>query len=170
MWLQLVAGLSVVWAGLVLVPLQFAMALATLSAPWLASRARPATVMAGRLVLGAGGQAALVGIGVDTPVAVVIGGFLFASVGVAMPAALGTDLVVGSVPTEKAGSAGALSETSGELGIALGVATPGSLATLVHRSALVVPEGTGHAQQLLTSPSGEGTEVRRRVLGFVEGR
>jgi len=141
-WLQLVAGLSVFWAGLVLVPLQFAMALATLSAPWLASRFRPATVMVGGLVLGAGGLAGLVGIGVGTPVALVIGGFLFASMGVAMPAALGTDLVVGSVPTEKAGSAGALSETSGELGIALGVATLGSLAALVHRSALVVPPGT----------------------------
>jgi len=63
-------------------------------------------------------------------------------VGIALPTALGTDLLVGSVPEEKASSAGALSETSGELGIALGVATLGSLATAVYRDDLVVPPGT----------------------------
>ena len=51
-------------------------------------------------------------------------------------------LVVGSVPEEKAGSPSALSETSGELGVALGVATLGSLATAVYRDALVLPPGT----------------------------
>ncbi|HLO14703.1 MAG TPA: hypothetical protein VK206_07740, partial [Anaerolineales bacterium] len=45
-------------------------------------------------------------------------------------------LVLGSVPPEKAGSAAAMSETSGELGLALGIATLGSLGTLAYRTQL----------------------------------
>lgn len=59
-------------------------------------------------------------------------GFLLACVGIALPSALGTDLVVGSAPREKAGSAAAMSETSGEFGIALGVAVLGSLGAAVY--------------------------------------
>ena len=61
-------------------------------------------------------------------------GFLLACVGIAWPVALGTDLIVGSAPPEKAGSAAAMSETSGEFGIALGVAVLGSVGTAVYRS------------------------------------
>jgi DHA2 family multidrug resistance protein-like MFS transporter len=122
-WFQLVAGLSVLEAGLIMVPLELAMMVATLATPRLAARYRPGVVMGGGLLLGG------------------LGLLVVTSMGVAAPAALGTDLVVGSVPTERAGSAGALSETSGEMGIALGVATLGSLATAVYRGSLVVPAG-----------------------------
>ena len=53
--------------------------------------------------------------------------------------ALGTDLVVGSAPPQQAGSASAMSETSTELGMALGVATLGSVGTAVYRGLLEVP-------------------------------
>jgi MFS transporter, DHA2 family, multidrug resistance protein len=144
LWLQLVAGLSVLTVGLVLVPLQAAMVVASLLAPRLARSIRPARVMAAGLLIGAVGLAVvgLLGAGAGGGTVVLLGGFLLASVGIALPTALGTDLLIGSVPEEKAGSAGALSETSGELGIALGVATLGSLATAVYRSDLVVPAGT----------------------------
>lgn len=141
-WLQLVAGLSVLRAGLVLVPLQVAMMAATLSVPRLATRVRPARVMAGGLLLGALGLVAISQVAASSPVVLVVGGLLLASVGIAAPTALGTDLVVGSVPTAKAGSAGALSETSGEFGVALGVAVLGSLGSLVYRTTLDVPAGT----------------------------
>ena len=144
LYLQLVAGLSVLTVGLVLAPLQAAMVVASLLAPRLAQSIRPARVMAGGLLIGAVGLAVvgLLGAGEGGGTVVLLGGFLLASVGIALPTALGTDLLVGSVPEEKAGSAGALSETSGELGIALGVATLGSLATAVYRDDLVVPPGT----------------------------
>jgi MFS transporter, DHA2 family, multidrug resistance protein len=144
LWLQLVAGLSVLTVGLVLAPLQAAMVVASLLAPRLASSIRPARVMASGLVIGAVGLAVvgLLGAGAGGGTVVLLAGFLLASVGIALPVALGTDLLVGSVPEEKAGSAGALSETSGELGIALGVATLGSLATAVYRGSLVLPPGT----------------------------
>lgn len=44
-----------------------------------------------------------------------------------------TDLVVASAPHSRAGSAAALSETSGELGVALGIAIMGTLLTAVYR-------------------------------------
>ncbi|MEJ2860104.1 MFS transporter [Actinomycetospora flava] len=144
LYLQLVAGLSVLTVGLVLAPLQAAMVAASLLAPRLARTIRPARVTAAGLVVGGVGLAVvgLLGAGAGGGTVVLLAGFLLASVGIALPTALGTDLLVGSVPEEKAGSAGALSETSGELGIALGVATLGSLATAVYRDTLVIPAGT----------------------------
>ena len=44
-----------------------------------------------------------------------------------------SDVVVGSVPVERSGAASGISETSFELGTALGLALLGSLATLVFR-------------------------------------
>jgi DHA2 family multidrug resistance protein-like MFS transporter len=142
LWLQLVAGLSPLHVGLVLAPLQAAMVVASLLAPRLARRIAPARVMAAGLLIAAVGLVVASRVVAEGGTLVLLGGFLLASVGIALPTALGTDLLVGAVPAEKAGSAGALSETSGEFGVALGVATLGSLAAVVYRGALVVPAGT----------------------------
>ncbi|WP_433800686.1 MFS transporter [Actinomycetospora sp. CA-084318] len=160
-WFQLVAGLSVLEAGLILAPLQLAMIVATLAAPRFAGRFRPAHVVAAGLLLGALGLTVLTGLAADSSPWLLVGAFLLTSMGVAAPAALGTDLVVGSVPPEKAGSAGALSETSGEMGIALGVATLGSLAAVVYRSTLALPATTpaptaDAARQSLEAAAGTG--------------
>jgi DHA2 family multidrug resistance protein-like MFS transporter len=72
---------------------------------------------------------------------VLVTGFALACVGIAWPSALGTDLVVGSAPPEKAGSAAGMSETSGEFGIALGVVVLGSIGTAVYRNRLTIPDG-----------------------------
>jgi MFS transporter, DHA2 family, multidrug resistance protein len=73
-------------------------------------------------------------------------------------AALGTDLVVGSAPPEKAGSASSLAATAGELGIALGVAALGSVGTAVYRDqisatipATVPPQAAEAARDTLAS-------------------
>jgi DHA2 family multidrug resistance protein-like MFS transporter len=47
---------------------------------------------------------------------------------------LATDLIVGTAPPERAGSASGLSETSAELGGALGIAVLGSYVTVLYRS------------------------------------
>jgi DHA2 family multidrug resistance protein-like MFS transporter len=65
-----------------------------------------------------------------------ISGFVLDTLGIAPTVVLGTDLVVGSAPPEKAGSAASLSETCNQLGIALGVAALGSIAGVVYRSQL----------------------------------
>jgi DHA2 family multidrug resistance protein-like MFS transporter len=60
---------------------------------------------------------------------------------------LATDLIVGSAPVERAGAASAISETSSELGGALGIAILGSIGTAVYRSVMArgVPEGVPSA-------------------------
>ena len=47
---------------------------------------------------------------------------------------LGTDLIVGAAPPERAGSASAISETGAELGGALGIAILGSIANSAYRA------------------------------------
>jgi len=49
---------------------------------------------------------------------------------------LGTEMIVGSAPPEQAGAAAAISETSSEMGGALGIAVLGSIGTAVYRARL----------------------------------
>jgi DHA2 family multidrug resistance protein-like MFS transporter len=64
---------------------------------------------------------------------------------------LATDLIVGSVPPERAGAASGISETSAEFGGALGIAVLGSIGTAVYRSEVAgafpngVPSGAAEA-------------------------
>jgi DHA2 family multidrug resistance protein-like MFS transporter len=59
-----------------------------------------------------------------------------ASLGMAPVFTLATDLIVGTAPPERAGSASGISETSAELGGALGIAVLGSVGTAIYRSRL----------------------------------
>ena len=65
------------------------------------------------------------------------------SLGLAPVFTLATDLIVGARPPERAGAASAISETSAELGGALGIAILGSIGTAVYRGAMLraVPAG-----------------------------
>ncbi|MFD5700554.1 MFS transporter [Streptomyces lasiicapitis] len=78
-------------------------------------------------------------------------GFVLVHMGISPMMALGTDLVVGSAPPEKAGSAAAMSETGMEFGIALGIAGLGSVVTAVYRNETAdtlpqdLPDDTAHA-------------------------
>ncbi|WP_327032399.1 MFS transporter [Micromonospora ureilytica] len=135
-WLQLVEGLTPLRAGLLLVPQAVAMIGATTLAPLLARRFRPGHVMAVGQLVTAAGFLLLTGADGDRALLVVLVAFVVASAGIALPSALVTDLIVGSAPPERAGSAASLSETSGELGIALGVAVLGSVGAAVYRAEL----------------------------------
>ncbi len=154
LYLQLVLGLSPLRAGLWLVPLNLAMVGSTMLAPQLARRYRPAHVMAAGLVIAAGGLLLVTQVDASGGMPLLVTGFLLACVGIALPSALGTGLVVGSAPPEKAGSAAGVSETSGEFGIALGVAVLGSIGTAVYRAQMVDavpagPEATAVARESL---------------------
>jgi DHA2 family multidrug resistance protein-like MFS transporter len=65
------------------------------------------------------------------------------SIGLAPVITLATELIVGSAPPEQAGAATGMSETSGELGGALGIAILGSIGTAVYRAEVAdaVPSG-----------------------------
>nr|AMP34941.1 MFS transporter [Sinorhizobium sp. M14] len=136
-YLQLVAGYSPFVAGLWMGPPALAMVAAGIGAPLLARRVRPGFVVAGALALSVVGYLMLTRLGVgETEVGVAVTGFSLAYLGLGTIAALGTDLVVGSAPAEKAGSASAMSETVQDLGVSLGIAVLGSLSTAVYRTTM----------------------------------
>ncbi len=137
-YLQMVEGLSPLHAGLWLVPLNLAMVVATMAAPQLARRIRPGFVMTAGFLVAAAGLLVITQVRSSGGLWVLLIGFTLASVGIALPASLGTDLVVGSAPKEKAGAAAGMSEMSGEFGIALGVAVLGSVGAAVYRGTLVI--------------------------------
>ncbi|WP_104202835.1 MFS transporter [Billgrantia saliphila] len=134
-YLQLVAGLSPWVAGLWMGPPALMMVAAGIAAPLIARRVRPGHVVAGALALSAPGYWLLVGVDISPEgVGVAVAGFSLVYLGLGTLAALGTDLVVSSAPADRAGSAAAMSEMVQELGVALGVALLGSLATFVYRT------------------------------------
>ncbi|PZG00291.1 MFS transporter [Micromonospora deserti] len=149
LYLQAVAGLSPLRAGFWLVPQMIVMAAGMMTAPALARRIRPAYLMAAGLLVAGAGMLVQTRTGAVDGVAAVVVGLTLAGLGISPTMALTMNLLLSSAPPEKAGTAASISETSGELGIALGVATLGSLATVAYRARLAVPPGTpaeaGHA-------------------------
>jgi DHA2 family multidrug resistance protein-like MFS transporter len=145
LYLQAVRGLSPLHAGLWLVPQNLAMVAGSVVAPALARRIRPAYVMAAGLVVAGFGLLVQTQAGPTGGIPAVVVGLVLAGVGISPAMALTINLIMGATPPEKAGSAASLSETSGEFGVAFGVAALGSLATVVYRSHLAVPAGAPDA-------------------------
>ncbi|NUO74654.1 MAG: MFS transporter [Lysobacter sp.] len=136
-YLQLVAGLSPLAAGLWMGPPALAMLVAGIAAPVLVRRIRPGYVIAMALGLSVLGYLIMSRLEAGPQgVALATAAFSLVYLGLGTIAALGTELVVGAAPLEKAGSASALSETVQELGLALGVAALGSLSTAIYRNAM----------------------------------
>lgn len=138
-YLQLVQSLSPMQAGLWLLPAAFGLIITSMIAPAVAQRIGPAYVVGIGLVLSASGHLMLMLVDSTGSFTQLVVGFAITYAGGGPVVALGTDLVVGSAPPQQAGSASAMSETSTELGMALGVATLGSVGTAVYRGLLEVP-------------------------------
>ena len=163
LWLQLVAGLTPFVAGLWLVPQMIAMIIGTLLAPILARRVRPGLLVTLGVLITAIGFVVLSRTTADGGLATVVIGFTLACGGIGGAVAFGTDLVVGSAPPAKAGSAASISETSNELGIALGIAILGSIGSIVYRTQLAwagdaVPEGSREAARSGITGAAEAAE------------
>ncbi|MGW7197573.1 MFS transporter [Streptomyces chryseus] len=140
-FLQLVGGLSPMKAGLYLLPAAFALIVTAVVSPMAAAKIRPAYVVAAGLAVSGVGHVMLSLADSSSGIAQVVTGFAFVYAGGGPLIALGTDIVVGSAQPEQAGSAAAISETSTELGMALGVALLGSLGAAVYRSGVELPSG-----------------------------
>jgi DHA2 family multidrug resistance protein-like MFS transporter len=115
----------------------------SLLTPLLVRRARPASVMAAGMALAAAGFALLTRLDAAAGLAVLVAGSVAFSLGSAPMTTLATDLMVGTAPAQRAGAASGVSETSSELGGALGIAILGSLASAIYgaRVADAVPTG-----------------------------
>jgi len=132
-YLQLVAGLSPLAAGLWMLPWSASYVAGSFVAPLVARRIPPAFVMAGGLVLAACG---FVGVALATHLgvqAVIVGSTVY-SLGISPVFTLGIDSIMAAAPAERAGAASGISETCSELGGALGIAVLGSIGTAVYRA------------------------------------
>lgn len=172
-YLQLVVGLSPLSAGLWMGPPALAMLAAGIAAPLLARRIRPGYVIAAALGLSVIGYIMLTQLDRSPQgVAMVTAAFSLVYLGLGTIAALGTEMVVGEAPIEKAGSASAMSETVQELGLAVGIAILGSMTTAVYRTRMAdqVPEmlssGTRHA--VSDSLAGSVAVSRQLPAGLLE--
>lgn len=132
MFLQTVVGLSPLTTGLWVVPSTAATIASVLLSPMVARKLRPGYVIAAGLVIMAIGYFVLSQVDTSSGVGVVLAGLVIGSIGAGPMGALGNALIFSSIPPEQAGSASAVSETGGELGIALGIATLGSIGTAVY--------------------------------------
>ena len=181
-YLQTVVGLSAFEAGLWLVPAACGSILGSMLAPVFAGRVPPGAVLAVALLLAAAGFAVLAQADGSGLTVAVIGSVVF-SLGVAPCVTMGTDLIVGTAPPERAGAAAGISETGTELGMALGIAVIGSIGTAVYRGELRMPDDTppwaaeaargsiGGAQEVARGlPDPLGTEILEASLSaFTRG-
>lgn len=143
--LQLVIGLTPIQAGLSMLPATVAGIVGSMGAPVLMGRFKPGQVMTGALILTAIGFGMLSWPGSVVSLYVLVAGATIFSLGITPVAMICTDMVVASAPSDRAGSAAAMSETSAELGGALGIAILGSVGTAIYRDVMVkaVPSGVG---------------------------
>jgi MFS transporter, DHA2 family, multidrug resistance protein len=157
-YLQSVLGLSPLAAGLWSLPSALAFIGGSMVTPMIVRRFRPAYVIAGGMAVTAAGFVLLsLTDHVASPLAMLVAGSIVFSMGLTPVVTLTTDIVLSAAPPERAGAASSLSETSSELGGALGIAIMGSIVTAIYRSEIAD-----------TLPAGVPTdiaEIARRTIG-----
>jgi len=79
-------------------------------------------------------------------------------IGLGLAFTVASDVILASVPKERAGSAAAVSETAYELGMALGIATLGSIVTAIYRTVAIAP----------SLPAAAADEARDSLPGAIQ--
>jgi DHA2 family multidrug resistance protein-like MFS transporter len=133
-YMQLIAGLTPIKAGLWAMPFFFAFIIGSMVTPVITAKVRPVSVITAGLFLAATGFGLLTQVNRESGlIFLVVGSFIYC-LGIAPVFTLTTDIIVGSAPPEKAGIAAAISETGSEFGGARGIAILGSIGTAIYRS------------------------------------
>ncbi|HYU85165.1 MAG TPA: MFS transporter [Kribbellaceae bacterium] len=138
-YLQLVRGMSPLTAALWSLAPSVLVAGAAPAASSMAQKMPVSRVLAIGFLAGACGFGVVSQVHADSPLVLLLVGAGVLAAGMVMVMTLVTDVVVGSVAPERAGTASAVSETFSELGGALGIAVLGSIATAAYRADLHVP-------------------------------
>ncbi|WP_175652323.1 MFS transporter [Pseudomonas sp. Marseille-P9899] len=137
--LQLVFGMAPLAASLILVPGQVLAIIAGMAVVPLARNVAPNRLLAACLLLGALAFAVMAL--VQASVVSVCVAFVLLNISVAAITTVSNDLVLSSVPAERAGSASSVSETAYEVGVVLGTTLIGGAVAALYRLSLVLPEG-----------------------------
>ncbi|GIE56030.1 MFS transporter [Actinoplanes octamycinicus] len=139
-YFQLVAGYSPLRAGLAELPATVAATVSGVLAGALVRRTSMRAALAGGIGLTGLAMAVLTVLRPDTGYPLLGAALFVLGAGVGIAFTLASDVVLSSVPKEQAGAASAVSETAYELGMALGIATIGSIVAGVYRT-MTVPAG-----------------------------
>jgi DHA2 family multidrug resistance protein-like MFS transporter len=138
-YLQLVRGYSPLQTGLLFLPFAAAQLVFAPRSAGFAARYGPRVVTAVGMVLVTVGLASFTLIGETTPIWVLGVVYFVMGAGMASVVAPTTEVVMSSLPREKAGVGSAVSNTVRQVGGALGVAVLGSVLSQVYRGAMAGP-------------------------------
>ncbi|MCY0942927.1 MFS transporter [Streptomyces antarcticus] len=152
-YIMSVADLTPTAAGLWQAPTGGGIAAGVLLAPLFLRWMTPRTAMVGGLTLSALAYLVLTQVGAEGGLVTVVVCIALVAFGVGPLFALGTGLVIGSAPVEKAGAAASLSESSNVLGSTLGLAVLGTLSAAVYRD-----EVSGAVPDTLASPAAKAAQ------------
>ncbi|MFQ6325105.1 MFS transporter [Nocardia sp. CWNU-33] len=133
-YLQSVTGRDPLAAAMFGIPMAVAVFVFSMGGARVARRFGVRSSFVFALLASAVGNLLLLGVGVDGGLAWYLIGSTIAGIGYGLAFTMVSEVAVSSVPPERAGSAVGISETSFELGNALGLALLGSVAALVFRS------------------------------------
>jgi DHA2 family multidrug resistance protein-like MFS transporter len=155
-YMQLVLGLSPLRAGLWTLPWSGGFVVGSMLAPAIVRRfGRPRVMVIGLSIAAAGFLLLAMAGGTSGLPAIVAGSTVF-SLGLAPVITVANDIIIGTAPAARAGAAAGISETTAELGGALGIALLGTVGAVVYRGrvlsaapAEVPPEALDAARRTL---------------------
>lgn len=169
LYLQLVEDQSVLAAGLLMLPAAFIGMVCNMIAPKFANVFRPARVVAVGLLIAMLGALTLTLVQPLGGVAIVIVGMTLVMIGSSPIGPVTNHVVMSNIPPEKAGAVGGMIATGGELGVAVGVAAMGSVATAVYRGNVTVPTGVPAGAAASASDGITGAVAVARTLPEAQG-
>ncbi|MDI3212752.1 MFS transporter [Arthrobacter sp. AL12] len=161
--LQLIEGQSPSESGVAMVPALIATVLAGLLVVPLVKKIRPGFVVAGGLLLSAGGYFLVAFGDHGNGPALLLAALLVLCLGVGAAETISNDLILGAAPAEKSGAAAAISETGYEIGSLLGTAILGSILTASYQGNLRLPAGVADAV-----PAEASAQAGETLAGAVE--
>ena len=161
--LQLIEGQSPSESGVAMVPALIATVLAGLLVVPLVKKIRPGFVVAGGLLLSAGGYFLVAFGDHGNGPALLLAALLVLCLGVGAAETISNDLILGAAPAEKSGAAAAISETGYEIGSLLGTAILGSILTASYQGNLRLPAGVAEAV-----PAEASAQAGETLAGAVE--
>lgn len=142
-YLQNVLGYSPAASGGLLMPAGLAIAAGSMLAPVLLRWVSMRTAITAGLGLGVVGFLLITQVGSVGGIVLAITGLSLVHLGAGPLFTLGTGLVIGSVPPDRAGSAASVSETSANLGSTLGLALIGTIGAAVYHAKMNSPALVG---------------------------
>jgi len=167
---QFVRGHDALDAGVRTLPFAGAIVVGAAMAAMLARTVAAGTLCAAGLVFMAGGFAWVLADDVATPYAVLVGQMILLGVGLGLVSATATEMVMGSLASDRLGLASSLNDTARELGGTLGVAAMGSVFNAVYRADVTAAFAgsplPAEAQDAIRQSLGVAMSVAERVGGI----